>query len=132
MTGSYNGAIWATIVIYAVSGVLCLLVPIYQRLFARERFVMMLGHGNRCSCARDAATTAGDEVEKIERGDREGCGNDSLRAYRSKKVSANSGEMRLNGSSKWTGSNSRRDGELKVENEVCREQRCIVERVTSL
>ncbi|XP_063953363.1 monocarboxylate transporter 12-like [Lytechinus pictus] len=48
-TGSYNGAIWATIIIYAVSGLLCVMVPVYQRLFARDRFVMADSFQRCCS-----------------------------------------------------------------------------------
>ncbi|XP_041452826.1 uncharacterized protein LOC121405899 [Lytechinus variegatus] len=38
-TGSYKGAIWAFIGMYVTSGILLLLAPLYQRIFAPERFV---------------------------------------------------------------------------------------------
>ena len=39
-TGSYDNAIYASIGIYAGAAVLFLLVPIYQRCFAPERYIM--------------------------------------------------------------------------------------------
>ena len=69
-TGSYNGAILATIIIYSVSALLCILVPVYQRLFARERFVMMDTYRDRCCFRRCCPTerevianTNGDSAE---------------------------------------------------------------------
>jgi hypothetical protein len=40
-TGNYDSAIYASIGIYSLSVLLYLAVPLYQRLFAKERYVMV-------------------------------------------------------------------------------------------
>ena len=40
-TGNYDSAIYASIGIYCLSAMFYLAVPLYQRIFAKERYVMV-------------------------------------------------------------------------------------------
>ncbi|XP_030835242.1 uncharacterized protein LOC115921652 [Strongylocentrotus purpuratus] len=62
-TGSYNEAIYTSMGMYAVCAVLCIAVPLYQKLFARHRFVMF-DHQAKCRRLKTAtATTTVAEVK---------------------------------------------------------------------
>lgn len=54
-TGSYNEAIYTSMGMYAVCAVLCIAVPLYQKLFARHRFVMF---DHQAKCRRLKTATA--------------------------------------------------------------------------
>ncbi|XP_041485942.1 uncharacterized protein LOC121432151 [Lytechinus variegatus] len=51
-TGSYNSAIYSSIGIYAICALVCTAVPLYQKFFAPERFVMF---ENQDACRRKQA-----------------------------------------------------------------------------
>ncbi|XP_071510377.1 uncharacterized protein [Diadema antillarum] len=63
LTGSYDGAIWATIVIYGTAGTFCMLVPVYQRLFARERFFLLSSMNNSSCCVGSKVTDIENDVD---------------------------------------------------------------------
>ncbi|XP_041485893.1 monocarboxylate transporter 9-like [Lytechinus variegatus] len=54
-TGSYNEAIYTSMGMYAVCALLCVAVPIYQKIFARHRFVMF-EHQAKCRRLKKGTT----------------------------------------------------------------------------